>query len=145
MDEIGQLRIYVAEKHFPVYHELGKTLFSQNSEFFILCTFVGRRLNEQEDIPKKQELCRALTLTDHDWISLRSLYFNKNGSLGTYKQLTQEAERYAFSGLEHLLNNELKDFVAKDEAGKVHLNGNLEELQLRILEYVIQQKEEAPF
>jgi hypothetical protein len=145
MDEIGQLRIYVAEKHFPVYHELGKTLFTQNSEFFVLCAFVGSRMNQQEDVLKKQELCRALTLTEHDWVSLRSLYFNKNANLGTYKQITQEAERFAFAGLEYLLTNELEEFVVIDDVGKFTLNGNLEELQLRILEYLIQQMEDAPF
>lgn len=145
MDEIGQLRIYVAESHFPVYQELGKTLFTQNSEFFILCTFVGSRLNQQKEVPKKQELCQALTLTDHDWISLRSLYFNKKASFGTYKQIIQESERFAFVGMEYLLTNELKELVVIDDAGKAHLNVNLEEVQLRILEYVNQQMEEAPF
>lgn len=145
MDEIGQLRIFVSEQHFPIYQELGKTLFSQNSEFFILCAFVGNRLNEQMEFSKKQELCRAITLSDHDWISLKSLYFNKNGEMGTYKQITQGAELYAHAGLTSMLNTELEDYIMQDEAGGYHLKGNLDELQMRIMEYVLKCKEEVPF
>lgn len=145
MDEIGQLRIYVSEQHFPIYHTLGKTLFTQNSEFFILCAFVGSRIPQRMDVPKKEELCRAITLTEHDWISLRSLYYRETGELGMYKQLTQLAEQYAYAGLSHLIKEELQDLVIQTEEGSYHLKENLEELQLLITDYVVKQKEEVPF
>lgn len=145
MDDIGQLRIYVSEQHFPIYHILGKTLFAQNSEFFILCMLVGSRIPQRMNVPKKQELCRAITLTEHDWISLRSLYYRETGELGTYKQLTQLAEEYAFAGLSHLIKEELQDTVHQNEDGSYYLKEDLMELQLLITEYVVKQKEEVPF
>ncbi|GGH73285.1 hypothetical protein JOD43_000037 [Pullulanibacillus pueri] len=145
MDEIGQLRIYVSEHYFPIYHELGKTLFTQNSEFFILCTFVGIHLQQSLDVSKKHELCRAITLTEHDWISLRALYYQTQGELGSYKQLTQEAEKYAHAGLTYLIDNDLQDYVLQDEEGNYHLKGHLEDLELQIMDYVMKQKEEVPF
>ncbi|OLS33855.1 hypothetical protein [Bacillus sp. MRMR6] len=145
MGEIGQLRIYVAEKHFPVYQELGKTLFSQNSDFFIFCVFAGSRLNQANEISKKQELCRAVTLSEHDWISLKSIYFNNHGEVGTYKEITQLAEKYAHAGITHMIDNKLMEFLMQDEAERFHLKGNLNELQMKIMEYVLKSKEEAPF
>lgn len=145
MDEIGQLRIYVSEQHFPIYHTLGKTLFTQNSEFFLLCVLIGRQIPKRIDVPKKQELCRAITLSEHDWISLRSLYYLENGELGMYKQLTQLAEQCAYAGLSHLIKEEMQDMVIQKEDESYHLNENLMELQLLITEYVLKQKEEVPF
>lgn len=145
MDEIGQLRIYVSEQHFPIYHTLGKTLFTQNSEFFLLCTLIGSQISQRKDVPKKQELCRAITLTEHDWISLRSLHYRETGELGTYKQLTQLAEQYAFAGLSHLIKEELQDMVIQNEDESYHLKQDLVELQLLMTEYVVRQKEEVPF
>ncbi|MDR7240494.1 hypothetical protein [Neobacillus drentensis] len=145
MDEIGQLRIYVSEKHFPVYQELGRTLFSQNSDFFIFCVFAGSRLNQAKEFSKKQELCRAVTLSEHDWISLKSVYFNNHGEVGTYKEMTQLAEKYAHAGITHMINNELKEYLIQDEAERYRLKGNLDELQMQIMEYVLKSKEEAPF
>ncbi len=145
MDEIGQLRIYVSERHFPIYHTMGKTLFAQNSEFFMLCVLTGHRIQLRMEVPKKQELCRAITLTENDWVSLRSLYYGEIGELGAYKQLTQLAEQYAFAGLTHLIEEEMQDLIYQSDEGIFHLKDNPIELQLLITEYVIKQKEEVPF
>lgn len=147
MDEIGQLRIYVAEKYFPVYHEVsGGNLFNQNSEFFILCVFVGEMNGRKEPIDKKQELCRAITLSDYDKTAVKALYLKHHHYLATFKEMIEYAEEYANGGFEWLLEEKLSDLLIQDGNGKWTLKDECEdELQLALMRYVLGEKQEVPF
>src|SRR5690554_2553256 len=116
MDNLGQLRVYVSKKYFPIFHEMTKSkLFSQNSEFFIFCTFVGQIHNIKKALEKKHELCRAVTLTEYDRVALEALYLKENGKLLTFKETIQLAEEYANGGIEYILGGFLSEFTIEDE------------------------------
>lgn len=142
MDEIGQLRIFVSEKFFPIYHEISKKqIFKQNSEFFVYCSFLGEKMNEKKLILKKHELCRAITLTENDKTALKSLYYKVNKSLDSIKEVISEMEKFAEGGLEFLINNDLKELVYESEDGVFYLQPNKTyELQITLVEHVLRSK-----
>lgn len=147
MEEIGQLRIFVSEKFFPIYHEISrKKIFSQNSEFFVFCSFVGEKINADSSLGKKQELCRAVTLSSNDRIALKALYYKHRKTVNTMKEIINEAEKFAESGLGYLIENELKDFVFKNEDGFFYIHEEkIDEIQIALIKYVLKDKQETPF
>jgi hypothetical protein len=144
MDEIGQLRIYVSEQHFPLYHRMGKTLFKQNSQFFTFCAMIGKRENQKLSVPNKHELCRAVTLSEHEWTLVKSVYYQETGQLGAHKEMTQLMEQYAHGGLTWLLENEFQDFVSLTD-GQYYFNKEDHDIQLHLMEYTLRVNEEVPF
>ncbi|MDO6654514.1 hypothetical protein [Anaerobacillus sp. 1_MG-2023] len=146
MDEIGQLRIYVSDEFFPLYHHIGKSLFQQNSKFFVYCAFVGKRLNAKSPVIKKQELCRAVTLTENDWNAVKGVYYADNGIMGSYKEMTNLMELYAQTGLSYLLQNVLYDHVAKNDQNQEYFfSSSDEDIQMELISYFVSLKEEVPF
>ncbi|RLQ93624.1 hypothetical protein [Falsibacillus albus] len=144
MSDIGQLRIYVDEQHFPLYHHMGKTLFQQNSQFFTFCAMIGKKENQKSLVPQKHELCRAVTLSEHEWTMIKSVYYKENGQLGSYKEMTQLMEQYAHAGLTQLLENDLQDLVSLTD-GQYHFTKEDHDIQLYLMEYTLRVKDEVPF
>lgn len=147
MDDIGQLRIYVSEKHFNVYHKIsGNQVFKQNSEFFLLCAFAGEKNNLKSPLEKRQELCRAITLTDYDKSAIKALYLKNHGKLSTFKEMVRYTEELANAGFEWLLDDVLVGMTIQDGNEKWDLKqGTESELQLALMRYVLKEKQEVPF
>ncbi|GAE91084.1 hypothetical protein JCM21714_20 [Gracilibacillus boraciitolerans JCM 21714] len=148
MVEAGQLRVYVSKKYFPIFQEIsGNNLFSQNSQFFILSVFVGgEKHNLLIPLEKKNELCRAATLSEYDKTSLRALYLKKHMEMSTLKEIVEYAEKYANGGIKYLLENILQDMVLEDTEGNWQFKQkSSKELQMKLFEYVLAMTEEVPF
>src|SRR5690625_6229286 len=126
MDRFGQLRIYVSAKYLPLFQEMTKSqLFTQNSEFFLFCTFVGNKYNKRSEVEKRSELCQALTLSDYDRIAIETLYLQENDSISHMKDVIHLAEQYANGGLEYLLNGALSELTYTDASGHWHVKSDL--------------------
>jgi|SRR5690625_1570548 len=147
MDNIGQLRVFVAEDFFPIFHEISRNkLFTQNSEFFIFCTFVGEKENHKVTLNKRHELCRAVTLTKYDQTAIKALYLKEYGRLSSFKDIVEHAEEWANGGIEYLLKNILVNVVTQAPTGSWSIKRGMQaELQLILLKYVLMIKQEAPF
>src|SRR5690625_1842422 len=110
MNENAQLRVYVSKKYFPIFHEITRQkLFAQNSEFFIFCTFLGKKNELIKPLEKRHELCRAATLGEYDRIAIKSLYLKENGELSSFKDMIRFAEEYANGGIEYLIETTMAD------------------------------------
>lgn len=147
MHNIGQLRVFVSEEYFPIFHTISHNkLFKQNSEFFIFCTFVGEKNKRKAELTKRQELCRAVTLTSYDQTALRTLYLKEHETLSSFKDVVELAEQFANGGLEYLLENTLSDVVVRSPTGSWNIKPNMEEkLQLILLNYVLEERQRVPF
>lgn len=147
MDEIGQLRIYVSEKYFPIFHEIsGNQIFKQNVEFFLYCTFVGEKNGRKTPLEKRQELCRAITLTDYDKTAIKALFLKGCDKLSTFKVMVRHAEEYAIGGFEYLLEHVLADITFQDDRGVWNLKSSVHsELQLALMKYVLKERMIVPF
>lgn len=148
MNDIGQLRIYVSDRYFPLYHELsGNYLFGQNSEFFIYCVCVGEKYGQKQSLTKRHELCRAITLTDYDKTVLKALYVKERKTMAPdAKAAVSLAEEYAEGGLMHLIEEVLSDHVVVYDDGVYHLKTQDDlELQMALSEFVLKELREVPF
>lgn len=147
MDKFGQLRIYVSSIYISIFKEVTKRqLFTQNSEFFMFCTLIGYEINERTPVEKRHELCQALTLSNYDRIALETLYLQENESITHMKDVIRLAETYANSGMQHLLNDSLKEYTYEDQDGNWHLKpDSTDEIQLALFDYVLAEHESVPF
>lgn len=147
MHNIGQLRIFVSESYFPIFYTISHNkLFKQNSEFFIFCTFVGEKNKRKVELTKRQELCRAVTLTTYDQTAIRALYLKEHGALSSFKDVVELAEKYANGGLEYLIENTLSDVAVRSPIGTWGIKPSMEEeLQLILLNYVLDERQVVPF
>lgn len=147
MDNYGQLRIYVSKKYFPIFHEMTRSkLFTQNSEFFVLCAFIGEKNNTRIPLENRHELCRAVTLSTYDHTALKALYLKRNESLSNVKDIIELAEEYANAGIKYILENVFNDIILVDEEGKYVFKPGLgQEIQMKMFNYVLTDKEEVPF
>lgn len=148
MDNYGQLRIYVSKKYFPIFHEMTRSkLFTQNSEFFVLCAFIGEKINTRIPLKNRHELCRALTLSSYDNTALKALYLKQNKTLSNIKDIIEFAEEYANAGIMYLIEHVFTDEVIKKENDEEYTlkPGLRQEIQMKMLNYVLSAKEEIPF
>lgn len=147
MSNFGQLRIYVSKKYFPIFHELTQSnLFTQNSEFLIFSTFIGEKHQRRSPLEGKHELCRAVTLSSYDLAAIKALYLQENNTLANVKDAIQLAEQYANGGVEYLIEHVLTDFIYVDEEGNWHLKQErLDDLQIKLFDFILTEKETVPF
>ncbi|MBU5465811.1 hypothetical protein KQI49_03085 [Virgibacillus sp. MSJ-26] len=148
MNDNAQLRVYVSDKYFPIFHKMTRNgIFTQNSEFFIFCTFWGEKKGKKIPIEKRHELCRAVTFTEYDNTSVKALFLKEFGELSTQKEMIGLAEEYANGGIEDLIETTLKDMVHQDVDGSWHFNPdvNTEQFQLELFDFVLRETTEVPF
>lgn len=142
-----QLRIYVSKKYFSLFVEITRGLFQQNSEFFMLCTFLGEKKDRKIPLEKRYELCRVITLSEYDNIAIKSLYLKEFDTVGSYKDMIQLAEQYANGGVTYLIENTLKDYVYQDEDANWHLKQNItiKQFYQDLIDYVLKEIRGVPF
>lgn len=131
----------------PIYQELTQNnIFTQNSEFFIFCVFVGERYQKQGKLEQKYALSQAITLSDYDRVALESLYLQEHNSLATIKDTIELAEQYANGGIEYILDHVLHDLTYIDDGGNWRFNQGVEnEIQIKLFDFTLDEKEAIPF
>lgn len=142
-----QLRIYVSKKYFPIFVEITRGLFQQNSEFFMFCTFLGEKKGRKIPLEKRYELCQSNTLSEYDNIAVKSLYLKEFDTVGSHKDMIQLAEQYANGGVTYLIEHTLQDYVYEDKEGNWHLKPDVttKQLQEELFHYVLKESKEVPF
>lgn len=148
MNEWAMERIYVSEKYLSVFREMTQSkLFSQNSEFFMLCTFLGEKNGLRKPLTKRHELCLGTSLTEYDQSALKSLYLKEHGKLVSSKEILRLAEEYANGGIAYLLESRMIDIVYEDKEGQWHIHPDADpnQIQLFLFDDVLRETLEAPF
>ena len=147
MEDLGQLRIYVSERYFPLLHELsGNNYFTQNSEFFLYCACVGEKYGRKEKLVKRHELCRAVTLTEYDKTIIKTIFYKQNDCLSNAKEMISLAEEFAEGGLSYLIEHVLNEYVEIYDDGTYHVKVQQGiELQYALSKFVLKELQEVPF
>lgn len=151
-------RIYVRKKYIDIYRELrsdkpsSPRVFKENKDLFVLCSTIGFKFGEKNELKNTEMLLWSGTLDEHQETVLKAMAVKtsdeKNLSiLDEQEKVYRIAEQYADKGMEILIDEIFKEYMKENDDGTLSIVYNESAQLLKQLIYYVEgiNEEISPF